>query len=1010
MRFLRGPILLMALAVLDLGAQGTGHLPYRRYGIDEGLTSEVVSSMAQDTEGLVWVGTEAGLGIFDGRRFVSYQGALPSTIVSHLAADPDGSLWVATEGGVCLIRDRRTVLLGEAEGLPKDNYRTLGRDGSGHLWVLSLHGLYVEDGPMRFHPAPPLPGGARPVQVFPEPGRRGSLVVSSRAIHEWTGRGWEALAPPPLGPSEVALNVARDGEEGLWLRTSSSLWHQAKDGPWVPERAGMSGGFGSTSRLDRDGAGWVWFDDGDGLWRVQGNRKENLGGPADDAKGGMVDREGGLWIRSDRGVLRTLGRGEWRIHDTRDGLPTPLTWMVARDRLGSLWVATDKGLCVSRPGGFDVVLKGRILTLAMAPGGHVWASGSPGGTVFEIDPATRAVRTHRVDPLPRARITGALTVDGEGVPWVADREGGGLVRGERKGHSWTWTSVTVDGQVPRNVLGLFTVPGGGIGLLHDGRVSLLRRGRWEAVPGLLPDGPGAVAFDGRGRMAVSYRNRAAITLHRLEADRTTPLATVPILGPDGAELSYLSLFSVAFDPGGRVWAGSNLGLGLHLGPSSAPGGAPAIRMVGSEDRLLSPECNEWAILTEPGAIWLGTTMGLAVHRPVERPDPGAGLRPPVILWARAGKLELDPVGPAPRLPRKNSELELQFIVPTYQAPGRMWYETRLEGVDPGWIRLDEPRLRYAGLSAGRHTLAIRAMTSEGLVGPPLVIHFHIIPAWWETGLAKGAGLLLLAAGILLAVRLRNLALQARNRQLQEEVARRTAELEEASRAKSAFLANMSHELRTPLNAILLYSELLQEEARDRGLASTLEDALKITQAGSTLLNLIDDILDISKIEAGHMRIEPEDVELAPFMVRLDGSLRPVVERKGNTFTLDLAGAPARVRTDPTRLLQILGNLLSNAAKFTEGGRVTLTARAEGGHLLLAVEDTGIGMTPEEQKKVFLEFVQADSSTTRKYGGTGLGLALVRRLTEMLGGSVDMDSAPGRGTRVTVRIPLDAPVG
>jgi signal transduction histidine kinase len=219
---------------------------------------------------------------------------------------------------------------------------------------------------------------------------------------------------------------------------------------------------------------------------------------------------------------------------------------------------------------------------------------------------------------------------------------------------------------------------------------------------------------------------------------------------------------------------------------------------------------------------------------------------------------------------------------------------------------------------------------------------------------------------------------------------------------------MSHELRTPLNAILLYSELLQEEAKEKGLASTTEDASRIRQAGSSLLHLIDDILDISKIEAGHVNLTVEDLPLAPFLARIDAALRPVVERNGNRFQVEGLEAPPSMHTDPVRLQQILANLLGNAAKFTENGEVHLRVRREGAFVVFDVEDTGIGMTPEEQGRVFREFVQADSSTTRKYGGTGLGLTLVQRLTKLLGGEVGLESEPGVGTRVTIRIPAEFP--
>jgi signal transduction histidine kinase len=351
------------------------------------------------------------------------------------------------------------------------------------------------------------------------------------------------------------------------------------------------------------------------------------------------------------------------------------------------------------------------------------------------------------------------------------------------------------------------------------------------------------------------------------------------------------------------------------------------------------------------------------------------------------------------------------MVPTYQAPGKIFYEARMEGVDPGWVHLEEAHVRYAGLGAGRHVLDIRGVIPGVLEGPTRSLPFYIIPAWWETLWARILGAVAGLGALWALFWLRHLALQARNRQLQEEVARQTRALQEASRAKSAFLANMSHELRTPLNAILLYSELLQEEAKEKGLTTSTADAMKITQAGSSLLKLIDDILDISKIEAGHIHIEMEEIALEPFLDRLDSSLRPVVERKSNQFVVRLQDAPRTLVSDSTRLQQILANLLGNAAKFTENGQVTLTASEEAHWVVFRVEDTGIGMTTEEQSKVFGEFVQADSSTTRKYGGTGLGLTLVLRLTELLRGRVDLHSSPGVGTRVTVRIPArESPVG
>jgi len=984
----------LILAQAILAAQGPGRLPLRHYGNENGLSSEVVTSMAQTADGRVWAGTEAGPVYFDGQGFVPFAGTLPSGMTTDLFADADGSLWVATYGGVARIQGGRARVLGEAEGLAPGMYPRVGRDAFHHLWVLGTGAIFIENGPMNFVKAQAFPVPGRPIQMFVDPACREVLAITSKAILQWRGDRWEVLPGPPIGPREEFLNLAKDGSEAIWVRSGQALWQRPKGGGWRRERANMGGGYNFSSRLERDAQGWVWFDDADGLWRMNGDQRARFSRPDEEARGGLVDREGGIWIRTDRGINRTLGQGRWQLYDRRDGLATDLAWQPIRDHLGQLWVGTEKGLCVSTRQGFREVLPGRILSLAVAPDGHVWAAGSPGGTVFEIDPRTLAVQARTVDVLPRARITAGLAVDADGTPWVADQYAG-VARGTRKGQDWAWSAVTLGGRPISAVQGLIAVPGGGLIAIHDGTASLMRNGIWNPIPDLLPELPACVAFGPDGLVAFGYRHKPMLTLHRLEGDRILRTGVVPL---QGAGNGLYTIFSIGIDAAGQIWVGSSAGLGRMAGT-----GAADFRMLGTEDRLVSPECNEWAMLVEPGRIWLGTTSGLAAFDsalPLARPE----LAMPLVLSARAGALELDPTSPALELPRRNNELEITFLVPSYQVPDRIRYQAWMEGVDPGWVQLESPSLRYPGLRAGKHVLRLRGVLPGGSEGPVRTLPFTVTPAWWETPWAQGLGLLALAGSLWSLFWLRHLALQARNRQLQEEVARQTSALQEASRAKSAFLANMSHELRTPLNAILLYSELLQEDAKERGLASSIEDAARISQAGSSLLNLIDDILDISKIEAGHMQLDLEEVPMGPFLDQLDTALRPVVERKGNRFLVERRDAPAGLRTDSTRLQQILANLLGNAAKFTEDGTVTLRVAAVPDGTVFEVEDTGIGMTGEEQQKVFSEFVQADSSTTRKYGGTGLGLALVQRLTLMLGGSVHMASEPGVGTRVTIRIP------
>ena len=362
------------------------------------------------------------------------------------------------------------------------------------------------------------------------------------------------------------------------------------------------------------------------------------------------------------------------------------------------------------------------------------------------------------------------------------------------------------------------------------------------------------------------------------------------------------------------------------------------------------------------------------------------------------------------LTHTQSIFTLEFAGLSYAAPEKNRYRYRLEGLESEWNEIDSRHRQatYTSLPAGRYVFRVQASNNDEVWNEKGVsLALTVLPPWWATWWFRSLMGLAFVGLILGAYKSRIKGLKQREQQLDALVQQRTTELvaanqraEEATAMKSIFLANMSHEIRTPMNAVIGMAYLalktpLSEKQRDY--------VNKIHNAGTSLLGVINDILDFSKIEAGRLDIEAVDFRLDDVIASVTSITAQKAQDKGLEFLVDVADSvPQTLVGDPLRLGQVIANLINNAIKFTEQGEVYLTAElleqvGERATLRFSVKDTGIGMTPEQAARLFQPFSQADASTTRKHGGTGLGLTICRRLVELMGGEIWLESEPGDGS-------------